>query len=138
MTENNEVTFLCGKVMPGSTGLLSLGIIQLKNRDVKGLAVQVQVKPNDPGLAYIAPNNTRMVIARNGLIVAVFGRPRIKLLRMLERGANITQDLIDCFSPMYPKPEKIFRTTRKWKNTPEFRMMSCREALAPIVRRFYS
>lgn len=108
MTENNEVTFLCGRVMPDSLNLLSRGVIRLNNYDVNGEVIQIRVQLDDAGLAYIVPNKTRMVIARNDLIIAVFGRPRIKLLRMLERGANITQDLIDCFSPMYPKPEQIY------------------------------
>lgn len=108
MTENNEVTFLCGRVMPDSLNLLSRGVIRLNNCDVNGEVIQIWVQLDDAGLAYIVPNKTRMVIARNDLIIAVFGRPRIKLLRMLEHGVNITQDLIDCFSPMYPKPEQIY------------------------------
>lgn len=118
---DQKFAFLCGTVAPGSQALLSIGIIRLKNHDMNGEAVEIKVSQNDPGLAKISPGKKRMVIAKEGKIIAVFGRPRIKLLRMLERGADLNQDLIDCFSPMYPKPEKVFRTTQKWKNTQECR-----------------
>lgn len=121
MAENQKLAFLCGRVMPDSLNLLSRGVIRLNNYDVNGEVIQIRVQLDDAGLAYIVPNKTRMVIVRNDLIIAVFGRPRIKLLRMLEHGVNITQDLIDCFSPMYPKPEQVFRTIYRWRNTQDYR-----------------
>lgn len=106
---------LCGVIEPSPNPRLSLGLIELKRGG------SLRVSPDDPGLAKIQAGKMRMIIVKDGRIIAVFGRPRVKLLRMLEQGVAVTQDFIDCFSPMYPKPEKVFRTTYKWRGSPEYR-----------------
>lgn len=125
--EERRYECLCGVIEPAPNPRLSLGLIELKRGG------SLRVSPDDPGLAKIQAGKRRMIIVKDGKIIAVFGRPRIKLLRMLEQGAAVTQDFIDCFSPMYPKPEQIFRTTYKRRKTPEWE-----KGMAPIARRFYT
>lgn len=103
---------LCGVIEPPPNTRLAVGFIELKRG-----GGSLEVSPNDPGLAKIKAGTRRMIIVKDGRIIAVFGRPRIKLLRMLEQNIEVTQDFIDCFGPMYPKPEKIFRTTYKSRGT---------------------
>jgi hypothetical protein len=107
----NGFAFICGRIRSDSGDSLRAGIIRLRNGQ------RLEVDSHDPGLAYLKAGRIRMVVARGGKIIAVFGRPRIKLLLMLGNGVSVTQDLIDCYSPMYPRPEKIFRSTMKWKGS---------------------
>lgn len=118
MTEHDKVTFLCGVVSKNS-GLLRLGIIRLQNEFGAQDIHQLEVNQSDPGLKYVLAGRRRMVVVKNRNIVAVFGRPRIGLLTMLSSDKVITDELIYSFSPMYPKPGKVLRTTRKWKGTQE-------------------
>ncbi len=118
MTEIEKVTFLCG-VVNKNPGLLSLGIIRLQIEFGSREVHEIEVSQNDPGLKSVIAGRRRMVIARNGKIIAVFGRPRIRLLSMIADGVAVTDEVIESFGPMYPKPDKVLRTTRKWKGTPE-------------------
>ena len=106
-SDNQGIRFLCGKISRRED-CLPRGEIRLRNGE------SLRVDQSDKGLHVIVPGKRRMVIVKDGEIIAVFGRPRIKLLRMLERGATITQDLIDCYSPMYPKPETYLASLARY------------------------
>jgi hypothetical protein len=122
------VSFLCGKIERDPRYNLVRGIIMFTYGE------HLRVLPDDPGLSYIKAGKRRMVVVKDETIVAVFGKPRIKLLGMLERGAKVTQDLLDCYQPMYPKPEKSFkvpRTTYRWRGTLDQRLQKNKKLWRP-------
>ena len=92
---SEEVSFLCGVIEKGSEGNLARGSIRLRNRE------HIEVPPNDPGLGYIKPGRPRMGVSKDGVIWAVYNRPKVKLLRMLERGALITEEVLEVYQPRY-------------------------------------
>ena len=91
------ISFLCGLIPRGSGNLLGQGHILLKSGQ------GIKVISTDPGLRYVKPGRRRMVVAKDGEILAVYGRPRIRLLRTLERGGVITAEVLECSHPMYLK-----------------------------------
>jgi hypothetical protein len=101
MTVKKDVTFLCGVVKPDSEELLDVGIIRLRGRTVDGKRPELKVSHNDPGLRYVLPGRCRMIILHEGVIIAVYARPRIKLLRMLEQGSPVGRRLIRKEKPLY-------------------------------------
>ncbi|MFA5132173.1 MAG: hypothetical protein WC444_02485 [Candidatus Paceibacterota bacterium] len=97
MAAPKEITFLCGKVMPYSDDLVGVGIVKLRNGS------RIEVPQNDPGLEKVRAGMPRMIVVKNNRIWAVYARPRIRLLRMLERGADVTEEILEMYRPMYMK-----------------------------------
>ena len=95
-------TFLCGMVAPGSDSYLTRGIIQLRDEN------RLSVVASDPGLRKIKAGRRCMVIVRNGRILAVFRRPRINLIRLIEGGVPMTRKLLSDESPAYLQSEATF------------------------------
>ena len=107
---SNGVDFLCGKIvkireLPGG-GLM---VFTRDDSVLVGPGQEVVVKK-------ITIGRRRMIILRDGIILGLFGRPRIRLLGMVLRGALITEEVIECYLPMYPKPERTFKklSNRRW------------------------
>ncbi len=94
MTPSNNITFLCG-VTENWPDRLANGMIALRNGEM------LKVSPNDPGLSHVLSGRRRMIIVKGGVIWAVYSRPRIKLLRKLERGDFVTAEVLELYSPRY-------------------------------------
>ena len=98
-TAQQNITFLCGVIDPRDSlyreSNIKKGIIYLRRYG------KITVQPSDPGLRYVISGRCRMIVVREGAIWTIYGRPRIKLLRMLERGIYITEEILEMYSPMY-------------------------------------
>lgn len=110
MSRYNGVDLLCGKIvkiqeLPGG----SLMVFTRNDSVLVGPGQETVVKRISVGLR-------RMIILRDGAVLGLFGRPRIRLHGMVVRGALITKEVIECYLPMYPKPERTFKklSNRRW------------------------
>lgn len=129
-----KISFLCGKIKVESERLISLGIIQLWDGQ------EILVSPGDKGLKYVLSGKQRMIVVKNDTILAVYARPRIRLLRILEQGIDPTSDLLHSYVPLYPRQTGISREpheqsgkrrhTRHWQESMEM--------IRPIIDRFYT
>jgi hypothetical protein len=98
--DGNGIDFLCGKVTDIRRSR-SGGLI------VYTLFDQVTIAPGqDEAIWKIEVGRRRMIVLREGIILGLYGRPRIRLLQMILRGTPITQEIIECSFPMYPKSER--------------------------------
>jgi hypothetical protein len=83
-------SFLCGVIVgsnrPGT----------IKTRDA-----EIHVRPNDPGLTRIVVGRNLLVVVSDGEILAVYDCPRIKLMRMIETGRTVTNEILERYQPMY-------------------------------------
>lgn len=108
MSSHNGIDFLCGKV--AKVQRLPNGWTRIYSR-----FDDVSIAPGQEDcLNKITEGHRRMIVLRNGVVLGVFGRPRIRLLQMIQRGASITEEVIECSLPMWPKPQRFKeRTERK-------------------------
>lgn len=110
---SNSIDFLCGKVVK-MIELPSGGLMVFTRDD------SVFVGPNQKAVVKrISVGKRRMIILRDGVVLGLFGRPRIRLLGMVLRGALITQEVIECYLPMYPTPERTFPKWFKSEHIPK-------------------
>ena len=100
MSHVNGIDFLCGKVVEVWKRPDGSMKVSTRNDEVTVVVGQDEVK------AKITEGRRRMIVLHNGVIIGVFGRPRIRLLQMILRGAPITEEVIECSLPMWPKVVK--------------------------------
>jgi hypothetical protein len=99
-SSENGIDFLCGKIR---------GVRQQPNGGTLVWTVndEVIVAQNQPeAVKRIVVGKRRMVVLRDGVVLGIFCRPRIRLLDRIRLGEMITQEVIECSFPMYPKSEK--------------------------------
>ena len=100
-THGKYATYLCGTVQPHSEAELARGVVLLKGNN----SVRFFVSPDDPGLVKVVAGRRRLVVVEcvdlKCEILAVYGRPRIRLIRLLERGCHVTEEVLECYLPMY-------------------------------------
>lgn len=100
MSHVNGIDFLCGKVIKVRKCPDGSMKVTTRNDEVTIVAGQDEVKTK------VVEGRRRMIVLRNGVILGIFGRPRIRLLNMILRGAPITEEVIECSLPMWPKVVK--------------------------------
>lgn len=98
MSHVNGIDFLCGKVVEILEGDRNGSMRVFTRYDEVWIAPGQEEAKNR-----IVVGRRRMIVLKNGRILGIFGRPRIRLLQMINRGARITEEVIECSFPMYPK-----------------------------------
>lgn len=93
----NGIDLLCGKVV--RVRYLPSGAAMVFTRFDEVVVDAGQ----EEAIRMISEGRRRMIVLRNGFVLGIFGRPRIRLLQMIQRGALITSEVIECSFPMYPK-----------------------------------
>ena len=89
--------FLCG-VIEKNPSWLADGFIKLNARDG-----YIAVENTDKGLALIQPGKRLLVVVSDGVIWAVFRRPKIRLMIMIGNGTPITEEILEMYNPVYLK-----------------------------------
>ena len=98
MSSNGKgIDFLCGKIV--EVRLRVSGSVAVFTRDDMVMVAPGQRK----AISKIIKGRRRMLILHDGVVIGIFGRPRIRLHNMILRGAPITEEVIECSGPMYPK-----------------------------------
>jgi hypothetical protein len=95
MAYEPRISFLCGTIRNWGELMTEWGIIRLRS------SAEIHVSRNDPGLTHVQPGRMRMVIVKDGIIWAVYNRPKVKLLRRLEQGGLITEEVLELYQPRY-------------------------------------
>lgn len=90
--ESNALSHLAGVI-----GGVRAGKIFLMNG-----GGSLSVSSNDPGISHIRQSGRfQMIVARDGIIVAIYGRPRMKLLQKLGAGIPVTDEELWLYRPRY-------------------------------------
>lgn len=112
MNDSNTLLVFCGKILyqhPAGGGVN----IVLDNTNVK---IHISSE-KDQGLAFLPEGKKRHFVVKDGKILAVYTRPRIKLLKAVGAGREITGSFLKSLRPTYPKFSRFPCTTFRWKGT---------------------